>query len=241
VVGEASEVAREQADMVLLDSNFLTILEAVAEGRGIFDNIRKIVLYLVSNVFTEMVLVVGSMLAGWPLAITAVQILWVNLVGDGLPNLALTVDNRDPQILKRHPISPHLPLIDKQLALIMTTIGISTSLVGLVVFGWTFPSLGTTMAQTITFQILGVGSLFYVFSCRTLQQNIWEKPLHDNKWLIISVFFGLVFMVLPVYTPGLSNLLSTVPLGIFEWLIVLLASLFVIFAVESVKWIWKKF
>ena len=240
VVGEASEVAREQADIVLLDSNFRTILDAVAEGRGIFDNLRKIVIYLLSGVFTEMILVVGSLLAGWPLAITAVQILWINLIGDGFPNLALTVDPRDKNVLKRQPVDSKLPIIDRKMFVIMAAIGISTGITGLAAFRWAFPLLGTATAQTIAFQVVGVDSLFYVFSCRVLDKNIWEKSILENKWLLLSVFFGFLLMILPVYTPGLSDLLGTVPLGLTEWLVVLLTSAFVIVSVEGTKWVMRK-
>src|SRR5690606_31170536 len=106
VVNEASDVSRESADLILLDSNFATIVASIEEGRAIFENIRKVILYLLSDAFAEILLVVTGLILGLPLPITALQIVWINLISDGFPNLALTVDPKRPGIMEERPRPP---------------------------------------------------------------------------------------------------------------------------------------
>ncbi len=240
VVGEATEVAREAADMVLLDNNFRTIVGAIAEGRGIFDNLRKIILYLLSDTFSELILVIGSLVMGWPLAISAAQILWINLIDDGLPNLALTIDPRDKNVLKRKPISPKLPLIDSEIAVLIGVISLVTGLASLAIFGWFAPRFGQEFGRTIVFAALGLDSLLYVFSCRSLTKNIWEESLGENRWLVGAVLVGLGLTVVPIYVPWLRMLLGLEVIFWQEWLMVGALSLGVVGVIEAVKLAYKK-
>ena len=124
VVDDASEVAREAADLVLLKNDFSTVLAAIEEGRLIFNNLRKIALYLLSDTFSELLLVIGSLVLQLPLPITAAQILWINLVDDGLPNLALTLDPPDGDELKRKPIEHNAPIIDREVRILIAVISL---------------------------------------------------------------------------------------------------------------------
>ena len=184
VVGEATDVAKETADLVLLDSNFATIVSAIEEGRGIFDNIRKIILYLMSDAFEEIIAVVGALILGLPLPVSAAQILWINLISDGFPDLALTVDPKVHGIMEKPPRSPRESLVAswmRRLILIISLAGGITAL-GLFIFFYQL-SGDLLLSRSIAFATLGVNSLVYVFSIRTLKEPFWVENPFNNMWL----------------------------------------------------------
>jgi len=241
VVGQASDVARETADIVLLDSNFNTILAAIEEGRGIFDNLRKIILYLLSDAFSEIIIVLGSLFLGWPIAITAVQILWVNLINDSLPTLALTVDPKSDDLLKRKPLSIHEPILNKFLYFSVVIASSISGMVSLIVFGLTYQTWGISIAQTMVFAIIAFDSLWYVFSCRVLHKPAWTQPLLANKWLVLSVIIGLGLTLSAIYLPLFYQLVGLAPLSPGQLGIALACSMLVITVIETIKWIAVKF
>ena len=242
VVNDASDVARETADMVLLDNNFGTVLAAVEEGRGVFDNLKKVLLYLLSDAFAEVMLVLGSIVLGWPLPILAVQILWVNLMSDGLPYLALTVEPKEKGLLSRKPINKKTKILDEEM---MVLIGIVSTLAALMVgvaFYYYYFVLGRSIeeARTLVFTMIGVDSLLYVFSLRSLGKMIYEDNLFKNPWLIWGVVGGLIMQVLVVYVPFLQKVFKTVGLDLWEWLMVFGLGLVLVGMIEVVKWIYLK-
>ena len=203
VVGEATDVARESADLVLLDSNFATIVAAVEEGRGIFDNIRKIILYLLSDAFGEIVIVLTAIIAGLPLPITAVQILWINLVSDGFPGLALTIDPKVKGSMERPPRSPKEPLVAEWMKVLIGLVSVCSAMVALSFFIYILSSTGDLiLARSVAFLTLGMNSLFYVFSVRTLMTPFWRNNVFENKWLIVAAFAGFGLQMTPFSTPA---------------------------------------
>ncbi len=241
VVGEASEVAKETADMVLLDSNFNTIVAAVEEGRGIFENIRKVILYLLSSSFTETILISGSLLLGLSLPVTAVQILWVNLVQDGLPGLALAFEPIEKSLMQKPPRKKTQAILDLELKVLIFIVGLLTDLLLLTIFIFiTKINIDLQMAQTIVFATLGINSLFYIFSCKSLQQNIWHTNLLNNKFLLLSVLLGFLFMLGALYLPFLQLFLGTVGLPFWILLAIFFLGIFNIILIEVVKWLFLK-
>lgn len=242
VVSEASDVARETADMVLMDNNFGTVLAAVEEGRGIFDNLRKVLLYLLSDAFAEIFLVMVSLILGWPLPLLAVQILWINLVSDGFPYLALTVEPKEEGLLKRKPIDKGVKILNGRIAWLIVIVSLTAGLMTLGVFGWYYFVLGKSLelSRTLAFAMLGVNSLFYVFSTRSLNKPLWKDNLLKNPWLIWGVMGGLIMQVVVVYLPQLQLVFRTVSLGLAEWLVVVLGSGLLIVLIEGVKWIYLR-
>ena len=240
VVGSASEVAKETADMVLLDSNFNTIVAAVEEGRGIFENIRKVVLYLLSDSFTEVVLISASLLLGLPIPILPAQILWVNLVEDGLPGLALAFEPKDEGLMSEKPRPKNSHIIDKELRILIFVIGLGTDLLLLVLFlvlirlGWDIKVI-----RTVIFACLAIDSLFYVFSCKTLKKNLWRENFFSNKFLLVSFFVGLVMLLLGIYSP-LARFLKTEALGWRMWVLILGLGFIDVILIESVKWLFLR-
>lgn len=240
-VGEASDSARESADLVLLDSNFSTIVEAIKEGRVMFENIRKIILYLMSSAFGEIILVMGSLIVGLPIALTATQILWINLVSDGLPNLALTVDPGRSGIMDEKPRSPREKLVNNW----MTSLIVIISLVaGLLVFSYyahTYLDTGdVNLARSVAFLSLGISSLFYAFSVRTLRSSFWIDGFFPNIWLTLSVAVGFVLQIIPFFHPGLRSAFGLTVLTWKSLLISLLLAAVMLVAIELLKRVLNK-
>ena len=240
VVADASDVAKETADMVLLDNNFGTIVAAIEEGRMIQDNLRKVILYLLSDSFAEIIIVVLSIIAGSPLAVTASMILWINLVSDGLPNLALTVEPKEDNLLLRRPRKT-LSLLSGEMKLMAGLISVVSAFLAFAAFWyyWQHPAYGLVPARSVAFSILGLNSLFYVWSVRSLSRPVWRDHWSKNPWLIGAVILGLGLQLTGIYTPLGRNLLGTTALDINEWLIVTSASLVMLVIVESFKRRWR--
>lgn len=235
VMENASSVSKETADMVLIDNNFATIIAAVEEGRSIIDNLRKILLYLLSDSFTEIIIVVSALALGLVIPITPLQILWVNLVNDGPPNIALTLEPKSKGLLNRKPISSRKPLITQTMRSLIGIISLSTAGVILIAYWWLLQSgYSLIHAQSVAFTMLGLDSLIYVFSCRSMEP-LWKSRPFENRWLLLAVMLGASFQLLAIYHPFFQSILSTVGLSIVDWLIVLCSSTVVILCIESYK------
>jgi Ca2+-transporting ATPase len=237
-LGSGTDVAKETADIVLLDNNFSTIVAAIEEGRIIYNNIKKILLYLLSDSFTELILIVFSLLAGAPLPILASQILWVNLIDDSLPNLALTIEPGDPNVLKEEPQERDKPILNFERKFLIFFISIITGLANFFLFMWLLNHRENLIeVRTIIFANIGIDSLLYVFSCRSLRHSIWNKEFFANKYLIGAVFVGFFLQLIAVYVPFFQNLLQTIPLTGADWLIIFMVNVGVILSIEITKWI----
>lgn len=235
-LGSGTDVAKETADIVLLDDNYETIVDAVEEGRGIFDNIRKVILYLVSDSFTEVVIVVAALMMGMPAPLTAAQILWINLVADGLPNVALTMEAGDPDAMKEAPRAKDEPVVNKEMKIMIIVISILTAVANLLVFYWYMQTTGDlALAQTVVFTAVAVDSLLYVFSVRTLRHNIFKSKPFSNPWLWAAVLVAFAVQLAAIYLPGLHKILGTAPLGARDWLVVAGLSVLVVIASEIIK------
>lgn len=235
VVSSASDVSKETADMVLLDDNFATIVAAVEEGRGMFENLRKVILYLLANAFAETIVVICSLIFGWPLPLTAIQILWVNLATDTLPSMALTIDPKEKNLLKRTPRSHSTQLLDRKLIGMIGFISILMGMIITLIFGWFHTDFSLSHIRTLSFTLLGLLSLSYVFSVRVLHRSVWEEGVRKNKWLIGAVAIGCVLQLAAVYLPPLQSIFGTESLDSFEWLIIGGAILIMVLCVELGK------
>ncbi len=236
VVGDATDVAKESADLILLDSSFATIVSAIEEGRGIFDNIRKIVLYLMSNCFSEITAVVGALIFNLPLPLSAGQILWINLVSDSFPHLALTVDPKDENLMNLPPRNPNEKIIAPWMKKLMLTISLISGFFALLIFVvvLTFTK-NENLARSIAFAMLGTISLFYVFSIRYLRGSSRFLRLFDNKWLNIAVFSGFVLQIFPFLFNKTREFLNLEILELRYWLMVILLGVFVFLIFEILK------
>lgn len=236
-VGEATDVAKESADLVLLDSNFSTIIAAIEEGRVMFGNIRKIILYLMCDAFVEIFVVITSILMGLPLPITAIQILWINLVSDGLPNLALTIDPKHRDIMKEKPRHPKEKLVNKWMISLIGFVSLVAGVATLTSFILVYRFSGNVMmAQSVAFLTLGLNSLAYVFSVRTLLTPFWKNHVFENKWLVLAVAIGFGLQMLPFATPATRQFFGLVNLSPVNWFVAMGLSVLLFFVVEIFKY-----
>ncbi len=218
---KGTEVAKEASDIVLLDDNFATIKNAIKDGRRIFNNIRKFVDYLLTCNVAEITVVLFATLfltLKSPI-LFPVQILWINLITDGLPALALSIDPARPDIMKRRPRKKGESIINKKLSILIGSIGIKKSLVILGTFFATLP-LGIDVARTTLF----TGFIMYEFvRIAVIRYNEKLTSLKDwlaNKFLIYSLLLSFFLQLIIIYTP-LSVYFNVVPLGLYEWFVLI--------------------
>jgi len=236
-LGSGTEVAKEVSDLVLLTDNFNIIVAAIEQGRAIIDNIRKVITYLLSDSFTEIILVGTGIFFGH-LPITAVQILWVNLIEDGLPNIALAFEPKEKDLMKQKPQGHDTPLLNREMKALIFIIGILTDLFLLALFLYLlkYSNYEILHIRTIIFAALAANSLLYVFSCKSLRRNLWHINPFSNKFLVYAWGFGLIALLLAIYLPPLQTILKTVPLGLIDWIIILGLSFFELILIEATKY-----
>jgi Ca2+-transporting ATPase len=236
-IGSGTEVAKETSDLILLDDSFSIILAAVEEGRSIIDNIRKVITYLLSDSFTEVILITGALIAGFPLPILPAQILWINLVEDGLPDIALAMEPKEKDLMDQKPKRHDVPLLTGEMKSIIFIVGILTDLILLALFFWLYKSgYNIDHLRTMVFAALGSTSLLYAFSFKSLRKSLWQMNPFSNKFLAGAVGVGALMLFLAIYLQPLQILLGTVALTSQEWLIVIGSGVLDILLIEAVKW-----
>jgi Ca2+-transporting ATPase len=235
-LGSGTDVAKETADLVLLDDNFKTIVSAVEGGRTIFENIRKVTLYLLSDSFSEVILVLGSLLFGMPLPLLPAQILYINILTDGFPDIALTYESEEKEIMDEPPRGTEEPILNTEMKFLIVLTSVFTGLGSLLIF-WFFHRLTGSLeyARTVTFAALGLDSLFYVYSIRTLRHPLWQKSVLDNRPLLAAVMGGFILQILGVYWGPVTRVLRTTPIDKTAWVVVLLQAFIVIAMIELTK------
>jgi len=239
VVGAATDVAKETADLILLDNNFKTIVAAVEEGRVIFENIRKVVAYTLSNSFAEVLLVFGAMLLGWPAPLLVAQILWIHLICDGPSDIVLGFEPKENGIMEEPPKPLNEPILNRLGLSLIAIISIVSAVAGLSIFGHYFlqhnnPAEG----RSIAFASFALNSMVYIFAYRSMRRPLFRmNRLSANKPLIWAVVAGQILVVLPFLVPKLRQVLSIVPLHLEDWLLVVGVALSLLATVEIGKWI----
>lgn len=237
-LGDGTDVAKETSDMVLLDNNFKTIVSAIERGRIIFDNIKKVTLYLLSSSFSEIILISGALIMGFPLPILPAQIIWINLVTDGLPSFALTFEKGEEGIMKEKPRPRNAKILDKEMKILIFIIGIFTDLVLLGVFYFliNYTDMTLTHLRTLIFTALAVNSLLFVFACRSLRHTIISKNPFSNRFLVFGVIIGFALQLIAVYQPHLQKIFETTSLTKSDWILILMIAIFNITAIEIAKY-----
>lgn len=228
-----TDVAKEASSLVLADDNFATIVAAVEEGRGIYDNIKKFIRYLLASNVGEIVTMFLAMLLGFALPLAPIQILWVNLVTDGLPAIALGVDPPEDDIMKRRPRNVREGIFARGMGMKILSRGILIGLVTLAVFVWSLKTSDDLQrAQTMAYATLTMAQLILVFDCRSLEGGIMKRNIFGNIWLIFAVLSSVGLFLLTIYVPKLAVAFHTVPLGALDWLIVLVLAAIPTFALS---------
>lgn len=235
-----TDVTKEAAAMTLTDDNFSSIVAAVEEGRGVFGNIKKYLMFLLSSNIGEIGLMAGSALLGLPLPLSAVQILFVNLATDGLPALALSVDPPDFDLMKRKPRNPRTGIFTRPVVTLMTLGGIWSTILNLGVFLWALNSgRGVSEAMSMTFVSLVIIQFFKAYSFRSDRISTFYKPF-ANKWLNYAILVDLALLLMVIYVPALHDAFGTYYLPFVDWLISIGAAITIMPVLELAKWMLRR-
>ncbi|SHE61329.1 Ca2+-transporting ATPase [Seinonella peptonophila] len=220
-----TDVSKEASSLVLADDNFSTIVAAIEEGRSIYDNIRKFIAYLLASNVGEILVMFLAMLAGLPLPLVPIQILWVNLVTDGLPAMALGVDPAEGDMMQRSPRNSRESVFARGIGWKIITRGLLIGFWSLAAFLVTYYEApqNLSLAQTVAFATLVLSQLIYVFDCRSTGSIFQRNPL-SNIPLVLSVILSVVMLLVVIYYPPLQPIFHTVSLGLREWILICVTS-----------------
>lgn len=218
-----TDVSKEAAAMVLTDDNFASIVSAIEEGRIIYSNIRKFVFYLLSANVGEILIILVATLLGWPLPLTAIQLLVLNLITDGAPALALGLEKGDPDIMDQQPRHPDEPVINKTMVWRILVQGVVDTIAVLGAFRIGLALFPETVhhAQTMAFATLAISELLRAYSARSERYFIWQIGPLSNKYMQIAVLSSLIILLAIIYVPFLDPIFNTTFLGLNEWLLML--------------------
>jgi len=235
-----TDVTKEAAAMTLTDDNFASIVAAVEEGRGIFGNIKKYLMYLLSSNIGEIGLMAGAALLGLPLPLTAVQILYVNLATDGLPALALAVDPPEPDLMRRKPRNHRTGIFTRPVITLMIVGGVWSALVNLSLFAWALTSgRSAAEAMTMTFVSLVLIQFLKAYNFRSDRLSVLNRPF-ANTWLNRAIAWELVLLFVVVYVPSLHEPFTTFSLSIVDWVIAVGLALTISPVLEAAKWMERR-
>jgi len=219
-----TEVAKSAADMVLTDDNFSTIVEAVHKGRDVFSNIRKTVYFLMVCNFSEIVIMLGAQLIGWGLPLTPIMLLLINVLGDGIPGIALAREKSDPRIMRRHPIGRRESLFNGlQFVIIKQTIAF-VAVTWIAYYIGAFVSLSgscppaNVVGQTVSFLVVGWTSILHVFTVRS-RKSVFKRTVRDNPRLAAGAFAMIALFALIVIVPPFAHIFGMVSISPYHWLI----------------------
>lgn len=223
-----TDVSKQTADMVLTDDNYVSIVSAIEQGRIIYSNIRKFVYFLLSCNMAEIAIIFIATLLGWPVPLTAIQLLWLNLLSDGAPALALGLEKGDPDIMMRPPRPPKEPVINREMVtgVIVQTFAIAGTVL------WAYHRGGyyaektgqdeVMMAQTMAFVTLVLSELFRAYTARSERYPLLKLGIFSNKWMQYAVGFSVILLLMVVFVPFFQPIFGTVPLDDpEEWLLIL--------------------
>lgn len=245
-----TDVSKESATMVLLDDSFATIVDAIKEGRRIYDNLKKFVLYTLSSNVGEIVVIVLSVLSGTPLILTAVLILTINLGTDILPAIALGVEPAESGLMERKPRDPRHRVLNKTFIKRLVTIGITIGVTVIAAFMFTLMHEGwqwgneisselLVRGQTLAFATLVIAQLFNSFSVKSQKPLIW-RHIYANTFHQVAILISLAIVLIVVYVPFLNRVLGTVPLYSQDWIVIFIASVIPVLIFEIIKYMKQK-
>ncbi|MFA6194363.1 MAG: cation-translocating P-type ATPase [Patescibacteria group bacterium] len=239
-LGSGTEVAKETADIVLLDDNFSVIVSAIRQGRIIFDNIRKSLTYLIADCFSEIILIMGSIIFNMPLALLPTQILWINILNDGFPSLSMAFETNDDGVMARRPIKRNESIFNKEMKALLFGVGFVREALlfagyyycatHLGILGWSLAYLRTLLIAILVFK-----SITAIFSLRSFTLPIHKIKQFTNPYLYAAISLSAALLAAAVYWPALNGLLKTEPLAASSWIIVAAVSAVNILMLETVK------
>jgi Ca2+-transporting ATPase len=236
-----TDVAREAADMVLADDNFVSIYAAVEEGRVTFDNLRKVTFFLVSTGAAEIVMILTALGAGWPLPLVAAQILWLNLVTNGLQDVALAFEPGEAGVLRRHPRPRHEGVMSRLLWERTAIAGLVMATGTLALFLWELDRTGSiASAQTVALTTMVLFQMFHVGNCRSDRLSVFRKSPWSNPFLFLATLAAFVVHAGALYVPATQLVLRVVPVGLDAWIRMAGVAMSIVVAIEIHKVVRKR-
>ena len=239
-----TEVTKEASDMVLTDDNFATIVRAVKEGREIYDNIKKYLTYLLRcNIMEILVLFIAMMFsreAESAIALTTIQILWVNLTTDGLPAIALGVDPGDPDLMERKPRNPKESIFTTDVKIYLSAVPILMTILLLGTYFYTLYNYNLMEARTQLFTSIVLMELANAVSARSLKYTVFKVGVFKNKFLWVAILSSLAMQLAVLYIPGVQGLFDVTYPDAFDWIVAITSTLIVFFSIETGKYIASK-
>ncbi|MDQ3829114.1 MAG: HAD-IC family P-type ATPase, partial [Candidatus Tectomicrobia bacterium] len=234
-----TDVAKEASAMILLDDNFATVVRAVREGRRIYDNIRRFVRYAVTTNSGEIWTMFLAPLLGLPIPLLPIQILWINLVTDGLPGLALAAEPEEPSLMQRPPRPPQESVFARGLGVHVLWVGPLMAALVLGTQAWSLAS-GTSHWQTMVFTVLCLSQLAHVLAIRSERESLFRLGLFSNKPLLGAVALTFGLQMATIYVPALNDIFRTAPLSAAELAAAIAIASVIFVAVEVEKWVRRR-
>lgn len=231
-----TDVAKETADMILTDDNFASIVAAVEEGRVIYANIRKFVFFLLSCNIAEILIIFVAMLVGLPIPLKPIQLLWLNLLTDAFPALALGMEAKEPDIMEKPPRNPNEPIMDHRMKVQIAIQSIFMTMAVLGVFTFALnTSSNLQVAQTYAFATLIFSELLRAYTSRSETLSVFKIGVFSNKYMVGGTFISFLLLLLVIYVPALREIFDTVKLSIYDWDIIVLFGMIPFIAAEVSK------
>ena len=239
-MGKSSALARDNADMVITDDNFSSIVSAVREGRIIYGNILRFLRYILSCNFSEILVIFAALLLGWPLPLVALQILWLNLVTDTFPAFALALEPASPGVMRQPPRDPSEALLSRRFLGLIAWQGLLLAAATLLAYGIGLSRHGSDgeglkQATTMAFMTLALVQIFHAFSARSHVRSIFGRGSFSNRWLWGATAVCLLLQATAISLPPLQRLLHTVPPSLADWAVILTCSLLPLLLIEFFK------
>jgi len=235
-----TDVTKEASDMILTDDNFASIVAAVEEGRGIYDNIKKYLAHLLSGNAGEILIMALAVLLDIGLPLIAIQLLFLNLLTDGLPAIALSVDPKSPDIMLRKPRKKEEGIFKGRINALILGVGIYETAVILPIFYYIEKTSSLIEAQTMAFTLLTMIEIFNSFNCKSERYSIFKIGIFNNIYLILAFLTSFFMQLAVIYIPFLQRYIGTTSLGLTDWVIILAASFGIIVIVEIAKYIFRE-
>lgn len=240
-IGSGSGVARESSDLILLDDSFHTIVSAIDEGRRILQNIRKVLVFCLADLFDELLLVGGSIVLNIPIPLNAMQILWVNFITDSLPTVSLSYEDEITAGKSIRGKISRKSVFDDEVKFLVWVVGLMTSVLLFALHYFLLKSgMDENLVKTFIFASFGTYTLMLIFSVRSLDKNIWEYDPFSNRFTNISSIIGIILMTFAVYVPSLQEILGTISLPPIWVVAVFVVGLSCLVMVEAGKFIFIK-
>ena len=236
-----TEVAKEAADVILIDDNFATIEAAVEEGRGVFDNLTKIITWTLPTNLGEGMIILLALALGVVLPILPIHILWINMVTSAVLGLVLAVELKEAGLMKRPPRSPDAPILSRELLMRILIVGLLILIGAFGLYEWELGRGATvSAARTVAVNVVIAIEIFYLFNCRSLSESMFRIGVLSNRWVVAGIAAMVALQMLFTYLPAFNRFLQSEPIDLAAWGRILLAGLVGYLVIELEKWLRRR-